>query len=526
MSNPYLKEDGDHLVVTEEGHKYLSEIVTSPTSQVYAFNQNASPMMVAAAMARLSRRGSDLREIILEEFASTEEDKVEGLLRRVITAYGDDSVQQLAGLQFVVEDASNLLTKALEWGRPGSYLEQSTRYIFFDQQDAKGNFKYYTPPNLGELTADYNESIDTIFKLYSKMVRELAEYVRRKHPQGDEKRVAWMGATRAQACDAIRPVLPVATKSTVGIFGSAQMVDYLIMRLLGDDLVEFRAVGQQILEAARQVIGVFLERTDMPDRGGAITAYKATTKRNLRELAKAWLPEERTNAAEVILLDRWPKDELDLVPELLFEASDKPLDQIRAAVAGWTDDRREEVIRAYIGERLNRRHKPGRGIEKAHYEWQITADYGTFRDIQRHRMVDAFEWQRLTPYYGYEIPELVKEAGLATDFKLCFDVSHDLYWRLFAAGFEAEAQYATLLGNRMPYRFITNLRSLFHMVELRTQPAGHPGYRRIFQKMHRLVADVHPIFASLMMVNFEESPELTRMAAERATQFKLEQLTP
>ena len=85
-----------------------------------------------------------MRITILDEFASSA-GKDEKLLQRVITAYGDDSVQQLVGLHFVVENASNLLTKKLEWGRLAAYLEQSTRYIYFDQKDAEGKYRYYTP---------------------------------------------------------------------------------------------------------------------------------------------------------------------------------------------------------------------------------------------------------------------------------------------------------------------------------------------------------------------------------------------
>ena len=78
-----------------------------------------------------------MRITMLDEFAG-KAGKDEKLLHRVITAYGDDSVQQLAGTHLVVENASNLLTKKLEWGRLAAYLEQSTRYIYFDQKDEKG----------------------------------------------------------------------------------------------------------------------------------------------------------------------------------------------------------------------------------------------------------------------------------------------------------------------------------------------------------------------------------------------------
>lgn len=93
---------------TKAGLDYLQEAVTDPEGNVYAFTDKLSPVTIAAAMARLSRRGDDMRVTILDEFAG-QLGKDEKLLQRVITAYGDDSVQQLAGMHVVVENASNLL---------------------------------------------------------------------------------------------------------------------------------------------------------------------------------------------------------------------------------------------------------------------------------------------------------------------------------------------------------------------------------------------------------------------------------
>jgi len=203
-----------------------------------------------------------------------------------------------------------------------------------------------------------------------------------------------------------------------------------------------------------------------------------------------------------------------------------PLRDIREAVKNWTYDEKEQVMKAYIGERLNRRHKPGRAIEKAHYSWDLVCDYGIFRDLQRHRMVDDLAWQDLTPRYGYEIPELVEEAGLTEQFEHCFDLSLKLHSNLVSAGYEKEAQYATLLGHRMRWKITMNARQSFHFNELRTTPHGHPGYRKLVREMHEKLTERHPILGNAMkFVNQDEDPELTRLAAERATQFKLEKLS-
>lgn len=525
----YLTKDKNgNYTVTEDGKNFLSEAVTNTDSDVYAFTDKLSGTTIAAAMARLSRRGDDMRITILDEFAG-ELGKDEKLLHRVITAYGDDSVQQLVGQHFVVENASNLLTKKLEWGRLASYLEQSTRYIYFDQKDKNGQYKYFVPNHLPKaLKNRYKNVLDEIFDSYSDMVRKLTSYVRDKSQVPEKERdIAWNGATRAQACDAIRPVLPAATKSTVGIYASGQALESLIMHLLSDEVPESRETGQAILEETRKTIPTFLERADKPDRGGAMIAYRANTYSKMKKLANKRLKNNLGNLdQDVQLVDYWPKNEIDLVPHMLYEHSSSSIKDIKSEANQWTYDQKLEVFDAYMGERLNRRHKPGRALEYAHYSFDLICDYGIFRDLQRHRMVDAFEWQHLTPRYGFDIPKLVEEAGLAEQFEECFDKSFALFSDMQSAGYELEAQYATLLGHRMRWKITYNAREAFHLHELRTSPQGHPGYRKLVKEMHDKVAEVHPMLANAMkFVNKGEDEELTRLAAERYTQYKLKKLS-
>lgn len=527
-ANPYVSKDEQGIYrVTAEGQEFLEQAVTNPVDNVYGFYDTLEPLTIAAAMARLSRRGDDMRITILDEFAQAA-GKDAQLLQRVITAFGDDSVQQLVGQYIVVEEASNLLTKKLEWGRLAAYLEQSTRYIYFDKKDASGRYKYFTPPELDPVTKDRYETImDRLFDTYSEMVHQLTDYVQQNSAvPAAEHDIAWKGATRAQACDAIRPVLPVATKSTVGIYASGQALESLIMHLLSDELPEARQTGRQILTEARKVIPSFLERADKPDRGGATIAYRANTHRAVKDIAHKYLPAGYSNQADAVRLTSvWPRNEMDLLADMLYEHSNLSLDEITAEVSGWPYERRLEAFEAYIGERLNRRHRPGRALEKAHYSWDLVCDYGIFRDLQRHRMVDDLEWQLLTPRFGYDIPELVEEAGLSDVFESCFDLSLQLYSELQQAGYELEAQYATLLGHKMRWKVTYNAREAFHLHELRTSPQGHPGYRKLVQQMHDKLAQVHPTLADAMIfVNKGEDPELTRLAAERYTQYKLQQL--
>jgi dTMP kinase len=529
VSDEYVTKTKDgYYQITDLGKEYLEKAVTDPADDVYVFTDELSPITIAAAMARLSRRSDDMRVTILDEFAG-KMDKDSQLLHRVITAYGDDSVQQLGGVHFVIENASNLLTKKLEWGRLAAYLEQSTRYIYFDQKDQDGKYRYHTPEHFDPaLTKQYEAAMDGIFDIYSELVHKLTDYVRNTSSTPEKERDgAWRSATKAQACDAVREILPVSTKSTVGIYASGQAFESLIMHLQSDELPEARNTGNKLLEQGRKVMPVFLERADKPERGGAMIAYRANTAKGVKNLAKEYLPDNysTTTTQAVNLVDYWPKNELLLVADMLYEHSNLSQDQILSAVSSWSYDQKTEVFKTYMGERLNRRHRPGRALEKAHYSWDLVCDYGIFRDLQRHRMVDDMNWQLLTPRYGYDIPSLIEDAGLTDQYEEAFAISLKLYSLLQQAGYPLEAQYATLMGHKMRWKVTYNAREAFHLHELRTTPQGHPGYRKLVLEMHERLAEVHPLLADAMIfVNRDEDPELTRLAAERYTQFKLQKL--
>ncbi len=526
-NGPYVEKNKAGInVITPAGYNAIAPLVTDAKSQVYAFTNEIAPLTVAAAMARLSRRGDDMRVTLLDEFIG-KEDKDGQLLKRVITAYGDDSVQQLVGQHVVVENTTKLMTKKLEWGRLAAYLEQSTRYIYYDQKDANGRYRYYVPENLkSAIKKEYVKAMDTIFDVYSQLVQAMTKHVRDTSTVPKKERDgAWKAATKAQACDAIRQLLPLSVQTTVGIFASAQALESLVMHLLGDDLLEARTTGQGILDAARQVIPVMLERADKPERGGATIAYRSNTYHAVKAVADKLLTVNYSAETDpVTMTSLFPRNELDVVADMLYEHSGLPLMTVREQVAEMTYEQKVEVFKAYMGERLNRRHRPGRALETIHYSFDLVGDFGIFCDLARHRMVDDFEWQFVSPRLGYEMPKLVEEAGMTDLYDKCFDISLALYSRLQSEGYTLEAQYATLLGHKMRWKMTMNAREAFHFIELRTSPQGHPGYRKLAYQMYEKIAEVHPLTAeAIKFVDAEEDPELTRLAAERYTQYKLRQ---
>lgn len=529
---------------TDDERKLVERIVTDPDAPTYFYTGNQPAELVGASMARTSRTPNDMRRIWIDEFSADGLTKTRDLIERVVSGYGDDSVQQLVPVQFVTERISNLLTKEVEHPRIGmAYLEQSTRYIFFDQKDPEGNWLYYTPSNLAaEMTDRYRAAMDTIFETYSELVHIMHDHFKltRAGQRGDLADGAWNATTKAQACDAVRAMLPVATRSTVAFTGNVQSLENLIMHLNSLELVEAHDLANQLIEQARRLpyLAPFLQRVDKPERGLGTSAYRRNTRTAVHKLVADLLadgiPGEQASSfseqpASVQLVAYEPVQESEILAWMIYPfVEGNAIDQLQVLTDQLSDTDVALLIETYIGERNNRRHKPNRGIERSHFWWEIVDEYASYRDLQRHRMVDAWQRQPLSTTYGYQIPNEISEAGerATTLYRSAFKRSEQLYQQMCDWGQQHEAQYATLLGHRMHYSFGTNLRELFHMLELRTQPAGHIGYRNICNEMYRQLSEAYPRFAAGMrFVNTTgETDELTRLSAERATELKLRRL--
>ena len=122
--------------------------------------------------------------------------------------YGDDSVAQLGGVHLACEQASNLLTKVLEWGRLMAYLEQSTRYIAYDTR-LDGRYRYYRDPDVldSPLGTRYVGDLDRLFDTYAELLPADAGLVRasatpRSPPTPTSSTASRSGPRRSTRCAA------------------------------------------------------------------------------------------------------------------------------------------------------------------------------------------------------------------------------------------------------------------------------------------------------------------------------------
>ncbi len=528
-------------------HQYVAEEFTAAETSIlrrYFTNLDAPvfalvnlPEVVKGALfARYSRTSKSLRRLFLDEFigdldltgdvtidATIGVDRADELYQKVFFEYGDDSVAQLGGVHLACEQSSNVLTKVLEWGRLMSYLEQSTRYIGYDKRLSNGHYRFYRDKSILESVngAKYIGEMDRMFDTYADLLPRLTEFVAAKYPKTpDDTDFAYRQATRAKALDAVRGLLPASALSNVGIYGSGQAYEGLLLRMRAHPLPEVREYSVMMLAELSKVIPSFLRRVEIAERGGRWTQYIADNKSATSAILKDMYEEISVGVPEesVRLVGYDPGGEDKVLAAILFANSSMPHADATARVAALSQDQRDEIFAAYVGDRSNRRHRPGRAFESTEYRFELVTDYGAFRDLQRHRLL-TIEWQPLSTDLGYDVPEIIVESGLAAEYEGSLARSRDLYEALRLESPDA-AQYAVALAFRIRYVMQMNAREAMHLIELRSGPQGHPSYRRVAHEMHRLIkseAKHHRIAGSMTHVDFSDT-DLERLAAERAAE--------
>jgi thymidylate synthase ThyX len=462
-----------------------------------------------------------------------EGDRAAQLYERIFVGFGDDSVAQLGGAHVALEWVSNVLTKVLQRGRLAAYLEQSTRYIAYDTPmkgvlvggNPQPGYRYYRGADLGPA---YEETMDFLFSTYSQSLPKVIDWVAGQYPADGQDPAAHARAVKAKALDLMRGLLPAASLSHMGMFASGQAYESLLLHLFASPLPEAQKYGELLLAELQKVIPSFVQRVERPERGGKWIDYLRSLQANSTDWAdKLGIgePQSDIETGPYVRLLHHEGDERRLATALLFEAGTASESETAAAVDKLDQQTLTALLGDLVGERENRRHRPGRGYEALRYRFEIVSDYGAFRDLQRHRMLTC-QWQTLSPSLGAEVPAELDDAGVGDAFRTALEASRGEYERLSAAGLHDQAPYALSLAYRLRYILDLNAREAMQLIELRSGREGHPSYRAVAHEMHRLIGEVHPAVAGAMThVDTDAEPRLERILSEMRTQAKLDAIS-
>lgn len=527
---------------SEEQLKILNRYVTNSNRHVFAL-KNLPEVIKGALFSRYSRSSLGLRSLLLKEFIINDEEssfseisgsveqnfeafnlkqmdaikKAQNFYDRILDGYGDDSIGELGGAHIAIENISMLAAKALEDSRiGGSPLEKSTRYIYFDQK-VNGKYLFYEEPIL-RASAFRNEYIDVcnmLFETYSKLIPLLTARFEEKMPcDPSTSKAAYKAALRAKVLDCLRGLLPASTLTNMGIYGNGRFYETLIHKLHTSNLIEIQELGKSMHEELTKIIPSFIRRADQQHyTHQKFESFTQKMDQDLRDISERHTRfSQRSSSPGVCLLDSDPEAVLKVAAALLFEKSNKSIQDLLCYCRNLPQEELEKILEAGCSARQDRRQKSPRALEHANFTFEIIADFGIYRDLHRHRLLTQ-QRQLLTCDYGYYIPEEILNTELEAPYVRALEEAKVIFDKI-ATELPEEAQYVVPMAYNVRWYFHLNLRALQWLCELRSSAAGHPNYRFIAQEMAKQVCNIYPEFERFFKFVDYEGYDLGRMGQE------------
>lgn len=336
--------------------------------------------------------------------------------------YGHKSIGDCGSVTIFIEGVSMLAAKAVQDWPLYSGQESSTRYVDFSKQ-----------PFLNPLgTAAGAAVLETWRTFYLAGLEPVREHVKRQFPrQETEKESIYEKAVAARAFDIMRGFLPAGAATNLAWHSNLRQAADKLAILRHHPLQEVQAIAAAVEGALQEAY---------PSSFGH-KQYETT-----EQYTASWMGQE-------YYFDHAPFDGIQLLRN--------DIDRVQLKL-------RSGALRS----RPPKTELPRHLAECGSLQFGFMLDFGSFRDLQRHRAVTQ-RMPLVTPRHGFhewylnELP-----PALRTSAKQLLAQQEQAVSALHAP--REIAQYYTAMGYKLPNRLTGTLPSLVYLAELRASRFVHP----------------------------------------------------
>ena len=457
--------------------------------QVYLLDPTQlSPETIAVTFAKTSRSPQSFREIAAE----LTDEKSAQFHEKWVVGYGHASVAEHAVLHIAVENVSRLAVETLESSRLASYTEKSSRYQQWTEED------YYLPAELHghPLEPLYTSTIQSLFNSYREALPAVREVIERENPCKDgETDAAWERRIRSKYVDVCRFYLPAAALANVGMTINARELEHAISKMLSHPLEEVKSLGADLKRVGEEMTPTLIKYANP-------IPYLENAQHSLSERASEWLPVADEPSDWCSLVDYDPSAEDRVLAACLYRYGSIGYAKAIEKVRQLAPQEREDLVREILGG-LDNFVIPLRELEYASFTFDVILDQGGYFELKRHRMMTQTP-QRLTTSLGYAVPRRIVAAGLEEHFHSAMSLADQTYRQLAAWNPEVASYVVPNAFNRRVL-LQANLRSLLHLLSLRSAPNAHFSLRRLTQRMAEELRAVLPLFSVYLQTNPTET---------------------
>jgi thymidylate synthase ThyX len=450
-----------------------------PKRQVYLLDpKQLSPETIAVTFAKTSRSPLSFREIAAE----LSDEKSSEFNEKWVVGYGHASVAEHAVLHIAFENISRRAVEVLESNRLASYTEKSSRYQIFS------NDLFFTPPELENhpLKEKYQKTCQDLFDAYTETIHPIESAAQEFFPRLENESIStWLRRSHALALDVCRYFLPISTLANVGMTINARSLEHSICKLLSHPLREVRELGAEIKSIAQAKVPTLVKYADEnPCLVETSLSFTNVHKKTSIEVDQSdWL--------QVLKVDK--EGEALVLAALLFRFGNGDIKECSQMILEMTSSQRENLVNSLLG-KLSPHDSPLRELEYAGITLAVTLDQGAFGELKRHRMMTLTS-QPFSIIYGYAMPKLIIDAGMENRYRQLMEQVKEIYQHIASAINPDVAAY--ILPHAFNRRILihSNMRTVYHLLKLRTAPGAHFAIRRVACKIAEEIQKDFALFA-------------------------------
>jgi thymidylate synthase ThyX len=274
---------------------------------------------------------------------------------------------------------------------------------------------------------------------------------------------------------------------------NARALEHAIRKMLSHPLAEVRAMGTEIKQVALAEVPTLVKYAEA-------VPYLEETARVLAAEASHVIDTRPAEWCHLISCDE--EGEIRVLAAALYRYGSFSYPAALEYTRGLSTEKRALLAKTLLTGR-ERYDIPLRELEHAVYSFDLVLDQGAYFELKRHRMMTQTT-PAFTPSLGNSIPRRISAAGMEDIYRQAMESARETY-DLLAQWNPTVA--SDVLPNAYNRRVLitSNLRSLAHLINLRTAPTAHFSLRRIVHRIAEKVVEVTPLLGVYLRPNVSET---------------------
>ncbi len=403
-------------------------------SNIYIYDE-FGPEDVAMMQALYSRSPKSVTEHV-EKVKQSGSGK---FMATFYVGYGHASIADCGSTTIFIEDISILSDKAIQDWQLYSGQETSTRYIDMGRRAIIDPLR----------TTESKQILNNWMAFYNNNQEKIQQYLKEKYPrQENEDETVYTKAIKARGFDIMRGFLPAGITTQLSWHTNLRQAwDHLAL-LRHHPLQETRTTAELMIAKLKEKYSHSFSHVEQDDQ----ETYRAATVGKYSYFSPA-------NPVAFSMTTTIGKDELQKYQEVI---DSRPM---------------KTALPNFLG-------------DLGTCTFNFILDYGSFRDIQRHRS-GLCRMPLLTTDLGFhdwylqQLPDDLRASA-----QTLINAQTELINKLETT--PEIKQYYTAIGFNVACRFTFPLPAVAYVIELRSNKTVHPSLRHIAHQMHQAVTEKFP----------------------------------